>query len=499
MPVPQFGVSVQRTRQDFGLSATVSSMQRWFLMTVAGSLTKCPPYWSKDRDEWLVDFVKREGNDLLAGALSTVQAKIVANSWYVEGPLILATAARTMLLYNSDFGHGWGSLISKWSGSYLNRDMGGVIELARASAGDLEGPAMGFHHIDESKLTPTGDPEYPFQYSRGGKQNQIVKMHRNQVCHIVDMPSGRDSERGVGFCSTSRALTTAHILLDIVRYKRELLSDLLPAGLLMINNLGKQQWEDITEQYDTRQRNQGNMVLRDIMVALGVDPAYPLSAEFFQFSQLPEQYEEKTATEVAVYSFALAFREDPREFWPVSSGPLGTATEAELQARSARIKGEGIIATAIERQLNRPEALPTDVTFHFDYQDDEQDKLAAEIADLKSQTIRRLWEPAHVMQSGGFSAQYGQNAPTENDGEEEETGGVPARENEPQEMQGARQGIITTEQAIAWLVRDRVIPWDILEQPTDIERLYDTKSHLDHPGWGPKVRVYNDGRCYAME
>lgn len=436
------------------------------------------------RDDWLTQFPRQEGNDLLAGAIATVGAKIVANSWYVEGPLLLATAARNMLLFQSDFGRGWGSLIWKWVWGYLCRDAGGTIELARSSAADHEGPALGFHHIDESKMLPTGDPEYPFEYLRSGNGSEqtVVRMHRSQVCHIVDMPSGREKDRGIGFCSTSRALATAHILMDVIRYKRERLSDLMPAGLLLINNMSKTQWTDINEQYDARQHNQGNRVWRDVMVALGVDPAYQIQAEFLEFSQLPDGYDDKTATEMAVYTFALAFREDPREFWPVSSGPLGTATEAELQARSARIKGEGIICTAIERQLNRPEALPQDVTFHFDYQDDEQDKLAAEINNIKSQTIRRLWEPAKMLGavSGNFDTSGNPQA------EPEQMSEAPAREAE---------GIITKEQAQAWLIRDRVIPWDILGQPVEVERLYDTTSLRQMNGWGPKVRLYKDGRC----
>lgn len=506
MPVPQFGVTVQSPRYATGATSTIASnLRQWLTLQITGSLTTCPPWWSMTRDDWLVDFVKREGNDMLVGAKSTVMAKIVANSWYVEGPLLLATLIRRLLLHDSDFGRGWDSLVSKWVDAYLNRDAGGTIELARASAGDLTGPAMGFHHIDESKMVPTGDPIYPYEYLNDEKG--VIKMHRSQVAHIVDMPSGKEEDHGIGFCSCSRSLSTAHILMDIVRYKRERLSDLLPAGLLLINNLGEQQWEDINTKYDARQHNQGNQVWRDVMVALGVDPAYPISADFFDFSRLWDQYDEKSAAEVAVYTFALAFREDPREFWPVSSGPLGTATEAELQARSARIKGEGIIATAIERQLNRPEATPEEVLFHFDYQDDEADKLAAEIADLRSQTIRRLWEPAHVGQAGfmspmppGFETQDqtgAQQPPEDEAAAGDSQGGVQGEQPEMPEQR--YEGIITTEQAVEWLIRERVVPWDVMGQPMDVERLYDTKAWQRSPEYGPRVRIYKDGRCFKWE
>jgi hypothetical protein len=83
----------------------------------------------------------------------------------------------------------------------------------------------------------------------------------------------------VGFCAVSRALTVARILMDIARYEREKLSDLPPAGLLLLNNLSQQQWGDLQKQYDTRQQQRGNTVWRQVMVAFGLDPSVPLSAE----------------------------------------------------------------------------------------------------------------------------------------------------------------------------------------------------------------------------
>lgn len=451
--------------QDVGTShealsdMTITAGQaRWLMMQIAGTYEKAPPYWSKTRDDWLVEFVKAEGNDLLAGAVSTVTAKVVANNWYVEGPLLLAGVARDQLLYWSAFGGGWNMMVSPAVEGFLNRDMGGLIELHRASASDLEGPAMGYSHLDESKCYPTKDPEYPFKYA---SDRGTVKVHRSQVAQLVDMPSGQDRYRGVGYCSVSRAVTIALTLQQVAKYKREKLSNLPPAGIMLINNLGEQEWADLTAKYDTRQTNVGNTVFQNVMFAFGVDPAYPLQAELIEFSALPDHFNEKEFTEMTVYSFAMAFREDPREFWPVSTGPLGTATEAELQARSARLKGEGIIATAIERKLNRSEALPPEVAFHFDFQDDEQDMLSAQLHDLKSQTIRRFWEPPT-----GSSAEV---------------------------------GIITSEQARAWAVRERIIPADILAQPMDLDRIYDTKSWRNYKGFGPQVRLYNTGVCWALE
>lgn len=479
---PEFGSSVQAPARGDGDSVVgtadriiAAAHARLLQMNVTGSLQRAPAYWSKSRDEWLVDFVRAEGNDLLAGAVSTVTAKVVANSWYVEGPLLLAALSREMLLHWSAFGGGWNKLISPSVEGFLSRDGGGLIELHRASRSDIEGPAMGFSHLDEGKTYATRNPDYPFKYYREGPGQDPVRIHRSWVAHLVDMPSGKENLTGIGYCSVSRAVTIALTLQQVTKYKRERLSDLPPAGLLLINNLGDEEWDDLTANYDARMGQRGNDVWRNLMVAFGIDPAYPLQAEMIAFSELGQHFNDKEFTEMTVYSFALAFREDPREFWPVSSGPLGTATEAELQARSARLKGEGIICAAIERQLNRSEALPREIEFHFDYQDDEQDMLAAKLKDIKSQTIRRFWEasPNRMVQTGG---------------EGEDGGG----------WEGGGGGIITTEQAQEWAIRERIVPLDILAQQVDIDRIYDTRAWNELEGFGPPVRYYRDGRCMTL-
>lgn len=435
-----------------------------FALNVGATLTKAPRYWSRSRDDWMARFVHKEGNDLLAGAISTMAAKVAATPWYVEGPLVLAEMVRKQLLNWSDFNQGWNSFVTKWVTSYLNRDFGGVVENLRASRSDKEGPALGYAHLDESKCLPTGDPEYPIAYNQG---ERWVKMHHSWVSHIVDMPSPDDDLRGVGFCSVSRTLSTASILLDLVRYKREKLSDLPPAGLLMINNLSPEEWDDIITKYDARQKNQGNTTWRDLMTVFGYDPAYPLSAELLSFSELWENFSEEESTRLAIYSFALGFRTDPREFWPVSAGPLGTATEAEVQARKAVGKGTGIIYAAIEEKLNGPNALPEGVTFHFDFQDDEQDMRDAEIKNRHAQWIRRLWE--------------GRNPGTSNVAQ----GGVSSVDTP--ELAPQVGGIITTEQAQALLVRHRIVPADILGLTMDTGRLYNQRAY------GPQVRVHRSG------
>lgn len=453
-------------------SATAQPMQNiltgW--LSVLANSDEAPPYWSRKRDQWMREFVRQPGNDILAGTVSTVVAKVAGTGWYLEGPERTANLYRNILIQQSDFGAGWDVMIQKVVTDYLTQDAGGWMERIREGE---QGAALGVAALDNAQMWITGDPEYPAQYSTtfqadatDDKRN-MLRLHRSQIVHLVDSPSPRESLLGVGFCAVSRALTTARILMDIARYEREKLSDLPPAGLLLLNNLSQQQWQDLQKQYDTRQEQRGNQVWRQVMVAFGLDPTVPLSAEMVSFSQLPESFDKMTTTELAVYSFALAFRIDPREIWPVSSGTLGTATEAEVMHLKARAKGAGLLLTELERALNDGFTLPASLVFKFDFQDSEEDSQSVAIAREKAAFIRALWEPPR------------QGAMSEVSGE----------------------GLISRDEARSWLVREGLFEEDELLVMEDEGRADDVEAAKSRfrIDLGPKVRAYQDGRTIRMK
>ncbi len=499
---------VETTKPTTGVAQASDLVNTAMMWTVQGNINRAPSYWSRQRDQWMVDWLKEDGNDMLAGAHSTLVAKVAGTDFYVEGPLALAMLYRDILLNQIGFGAGWQPECSRWVDAFLNRDFGGTMECLRSSPTDYTGPALGFAHLDESLCYPTGIPDWPIIYYNAEKGP--IPVHQSQVCWITDMPEPRDQYRGVGFCSVSRALSTAQIMQMLVKYKEQSLSDLPPAGILLIGNMTRTQWQDVEKRYDARQQNQGNTVWQDILTAFSLDPAYPVTAELIELSKLWEHFDEQVATSIAMYSFALAYRVDPREYWPVSQGALGTAMEAEIQDRKARTKGPGIIYTAIERQLNRPTRLPDSVTFRFDYRDTEEDRTSAEIRELHIQNIRRLWEasPNRVANSAtlppgeqGAGSQAGSDlGPEEQENDQDNDSNPKSLETRQVELDGEdaedRLGIISTEEARALLVHWGVVPAELLGQTPEINRLYDVKST---EVYGPVVRAHSDGRVTIMK
>lgn len=430
----------------------------WQTQTVANF--GVPRYWSPRRDAWLRQFYVLPGNDLLAGTIATVVSKIETTNWFIEGPERMANMYRNILMRDIEFGAGYSVFGAKAVTEYLTQDNGCWIERKRADGPtDRPSAADGFALFDSATVTPTGDPEFPAYYL--DDEGTYHKIHWSLCGHLVDMPSPDHKMNGVGFCALSRALTTARILMLIAKYKQERLSDLPPAGLLILNNLNEQDWKDMEAKYEVGQKNQGNTIWRNIMVAFGLDPAIPASANLLEFSRLPEHYSEDIATEIAVYSFALAFNVDPSDLWPRRNTPLGTASEASISHLKARGKRTGAIYSAFERFFNDGYSLPRSCSFRFDYQDADEDMEAAEIRLKNVEAIRKMFEPPNV---GG-------------------------------------QGMISLEQAQQLLVLNNCAPEFVIQSGAAESVISDTGVNKSPYAvdMGPNARAYRDGRTIRLE
>lgn len=349
------------------------------------------PWWSPQRDQDLRRFVKEPGNDVLVGAVSSMIKKFRAMAWKLDGPASTVDRMQA-LLSEAEFGKGWGSLISKVIEDYLCQDRGAFIEII--GGGDpnepLDGLPSGLAHLDSEACQLTGDPNYPVVYWSGN--GQAHRIHMTRVIHLVDMESPSHAMRGIGFCAVSRVVAASQLLMMVSRYKREKLDDLPQAGLLLFSNVIPEKWADAKAEYERERRQLGQQVWRNIMTLFGMDPAQPATADFISFSQIPDHFDEQETISTYINIVALAFGVDAREFWPVSSGSLGTAAESLVMHQKAKGKGIGELISTLERAINW-HVLPSRVTFEFDFTDDEEDLQRAQIESLKTSTILKMYAP----------------------------------------------------------------------------------------------------------
>lgn len=380
----------RRATQDTG-----GIYQWWFGRPIDDN--EVPGWWSPDRDLALRKFWKRQGNDILQGAISSLTKWGKTMPWTLEGPKRTIPKYQQMLA-QAELGKGWADLISKTLIDYYTQDKGATWELIGEGEpdGPLQGPVLGVAHLDSQHVQPTGDLVYPILFNNP-KDGLPHKIHTTRVVRIVDMPDPDESMFNIGFCAVSRVISSSSILLKLSQYKNEKLSDMPEAGLLLLNNIMTHQWDDAVANHERGRRKLGHEIWSNIMTLFSLDPTQPATANFVNFAQIPEGFDELTATNLYVNIVALSFGVDPREFWPVSGGPLGTAKETEVMSQKAKGKGKGDIVQLIERAINWY-ILPENVNFHFDAQNDEEDKLRAEINDLKVDTIMKMWKPESISQ-----------------------------------------------------------------------------------------------------
>ena len=223
---PDRRLSVQAEAPVPATQAASGIAQGWSIWSFLSAMDECPPYWSRIRDTWLRNFVYRPGNDLLAGVMATAINKVVATGFVLEGPERTVNLYRDIILRKSEFGAGYAKMMGKDGFDFFSQDAGAYRERIRTSPTDTTGGAVGFAHLDAQSCYLTGQTEYPVEYV--DILGAVHKMHYSQVQRYTDTPSPAERLYGIGFCSVSRAITTAHILVDIARYKRERLSDFRP-------------------------------------------------------------------------------------------------------------------------------------------------------------------------------------------------------------------------------------------------------------------------------
>ncbi len=351
-----------------------------------------PAWWSQSRDIAMRDFWMRQNNDILQGAVSSMVKKFKSMNWVIEGPERVVNRYQR-LLTAAEFWNGWSYLLGKMLTDYLTQDKGGFWELIGAGdlAGPIEGPVLAVANLDSGLCQLTGDIEYPVIFNNPKTEN-AHKMHTTRVAHFVDMPSPAEAMNNTGFCAVSRVVGSSEILLKINKYKNEKLDDLPEAGLLLFNNVLPNKWDDAKGDYNRETRRLGQQHWRNIMTLFGLDPAQPATADLISFANLPDAFNELESTNIYLNIIALAFGVDTREFWPISGGTLGTATESEVMHQKARGKGVGEIISMLERIINW-KILPPSATFSFDFKNDEEDLLKADIDQTRTNTIMSMWQP----------------------------------------------------------------------------------------------------------
>lgn len=363
-----------------------------------------PPWGTYERDKRLRQLWTLHGNEPIQGATAAIVQKVQSTGWHLEGPRNVAARVHSML-HNADFGNGWEPFLSKVIADYLLQDNGCFVEILGEGRPDqmLTGPALGIAHLDSAKCTRTGDLEYPVTYR--DELGKLHKLHWSRVWLASDMPSPEERKLGVGFCSLSRCVSSAQTLINWSEMRNEMIDDFPAAGVLAMSGINRESFENQMKAYEADRARKEQEVYRGLVTLFQPNPTYQMKMELLNFRQLWEGFEERSLYDTIIDLVAMAFGIDRQEIAPLATSALGSGAQSTVLNQKSRGKGVGNLLSLLERFVNR--IVPSSVVFRFDFSDDEQDMMQAQIRQMKATTIVTLYtaagKPSNI-QFGGVQA-----------------------------------------------------------------------------------------------
>lgn len=322
-----------------------------------------PPYAADSTrlDTWLAKVVKKE--PLLFGILQSMVSIDKNRGWTLVGGKIQVKKF-VNILHNFQVApdlFGWRNGISVCAQNFYQSNLGAVVEIGRSQ---INGPLAALYTVDPTKCKLTGKQNTPLQYTNGPRDKQFWET--TDYFRVTSLPSPAENMNGLGMCFAYRSIELAKLLVSVFEHDREQLGSKAPKGILTINGLPQDQWLQSLEESTVDLKTLEREYYSGVQV-LASDGNPEIKVNLTSLSNLPEQFDHQQFINLIIYGYALIAGYDPREFWPVSTGSLGTATETDSQWRRASSKGG--LDFALGFQERQQDELPETVDFEFEQRD----------------------------------------------------------------------------------------------------------------------------------
>lgn len=343
---------------------------------------------SRKRDEWLRKVVMKE--PYLNGVLHSVISVDKNRGWTITGGRT-QVKKYTSLLHNFQAApdiYGWRSGMSVTSQSYYGADIGAIVEVGRTTK---NGGLAGLFTVDSTKCSLTGDMDAPLKYTVSRQGDQYWEP--DDYFRVVSMPSTDEVMNGLGFCAISRCIDLAKLLVGIFEHDREKLATKAPKGLLLLKGISQNQWLQSLEENESELVNLEREYYTGVQV-IANDGITDIDARLVPLSNLPENFEHKSFTDMIIYGYALAFGYDPREFWPISGGMVGYGAETTVQHKKAT--GKGGMDFILNFQEKLQEELPETIEFEFEQRDTDAEITEVGLQESKLGVIQQMFATANA-------------------------------------------------------------------------------------------------------
>lgn len=416
------------------------------------------PHW---RDVFLDEFARSE--PMLASAVYSMATRISGLNFELNGPPRAKKFAQE-LLQKPGLGDTFGTLRQKLISDLHTSDNGAFIELWRAGKPDTDAgnrPVLGFAHLDSRQCWRSFDPEFPVWYTNP-ITHQVRKLHRSRVSYTSDNPRPTELARGIGFCATSRVLNMARIFRNMEIFLDEKIGGRFTRAIGAASGITPKQLRAALAQSENEADSKGFVMYKNIpfLVSPNMEKGNDIKLMLQDLASIPDGFQFRDDATIYAYILAFCFGVDAREFWPATESGA-TKADATVQNMKARGRGIGNDIEMIEDLVRT--ALPESVSFEFDFTDDDQDRMTAEIHKAEADVIKLFFDMgalnAQQVQAIGISkgildgellATNSQPIDSDDNPDTPEDNGaqVEAPENEPPELSAGGEPITPAQKAL---------------------------------------------------
>lgn len=355
------------------------AVYNWYKKSMNELIQKPYESDSRTRDKWLQEFWRQEPH--WAGAINQCVLVDSARPWTLTGGKNQVRRYANML-HLSNNGKGWRHYFRQESLSYRVTDMGSVTEIGREG---LFGPMRCLYHVDAARCRWSGKNHFSlYYYPRRGR---MQKWRETDFFNVCSLPHDDEKFHGLGWCATSRAFELIKILYGVMMHDQESIGAKAMRGLMLIQGIEEQQWKQAMNSRDTDMEGKEREYYGDVFIIAGMDE---VDAKLVPLSQLPDNFDRQLFLDQTLYGYSLILGYDPREFWPVSSGALGTARETEQQHRKAATKGALEFPHAWQEKFQAE--LPDTVHFEFEERDTDAELMEAQMAEAMVTVARAMYD-----------------------------------------------------------------------------------------------------------
>jgi hypothetical protein len=356
-----------------------TSFYRWIKNTQEAE----PAYASdsRKRDKWLSEMWRKEPH--LAGVINTVVSIDRNRDFTITGGRNVVNRY-TNILRSAEDGEGWRYFAGRAALSFYTSDLGAVTEIGRDG---IDGPARAFYNVDPSRCYLTGNANTPLSYTPASSKEQLWQP--GDYFRTTPLPSIDESFYGLGYCAVSRCWPLVQLLMAVYEHDMEKLGARAPKGLLLLQNISEQQWEDAMK---AREANLSKLEREyyggvAILAQEGVDQ---IDAKLVALSQLPDNLTLEQVVKLVVIGYALCTGYDPIEFYPIETGALGRGRESEIQHMKATGKGGIEFIRTYQDRLQGE--LPPTLLFEFEQRDIQ--------GQLSEAEVQKAWADVYAVYAG---------------------------------------------------------------------------------------------------